>query len=205
MTSSTPSYTITPNSLNVVLGIRFCIEICGYVKALRRPMCLLKKMFFNRLVPYMINPSAQAQLKMRKEIKCKIESYLPLHLHGVLIFPPKTPLLLQVTFFIQRPDSHFKNGKRDDTGVSNLKKKYKAASKFHTQPPDIDNRVKFILDSPMEGVVYQNDSAIVDIKCEKVWDNKGACKGRTRIVLLAKEIDLTVDDGDMDGNGDVRI
>jgi Holliday junction resolvase RusA-like endonuclease len=56
--------------------------------------------------------------------------------------------------------------------------------------PDVDNCVKFIMDHPLEGLVYENDSAITSILAEKSWDDVGECLGRTVIEIVPSCIEI---------------
>ena len=65
--------------------------------------------------------------------------------------------------------------------------------------PDVDNCVKkFVMDSPMEGVIYKEDCTIVKAIIEKHWDGQGECRGCTKLVCLAQTIDLITEVNDED-------
>jgi len=79
------------------------------------------------------------------------------------------------------------NGDRDG---SRVKKKFQCEM---MNRPDVDNCVKFVIDSPMEGVIYKEDSCIVKAVIEKHWDSQGECRGRMKLVCLAQTIDITTE------------
>ena len=70
------------------------------------------------------------------------------------------------------------------------------------QKPDIDNCVKYVMDTPMEGVVYENDSFVVELDVKKSWDDEGECRGRSILVAVPKYIDLTAYDDENDNEND---
>lgn len=195
MPAASTSYTIVPGTLVAFPGIRFSVEIEGPVKPLKRSICRCKNSGFlskmARIIPMLINPSHHDQVKMQNAIKNCIASHIT-----TLVFAPRTPLLLQLHFFYQRPNYHFKAGKTRN--VSNLVAQQKAFHGFMVQTPDIDNCVKYVMDTPMEGVVYENDSCVVELDVKKSWDDEGECRGRSILVAVPKYIDLTAYDDEND-------
>ncbi len=79
-------------------------------------------------------------------------------------------LRLVITFYIQRPKSHYGTGKNSAI----LKPKYQIE---HTKKPDIDNLSKFIMDC-MNGIVYKDDSQIYNLSATKMYGEP-----RTEIIL----------------------
>ena len=96
-----------------------------------------------------------------------------------LVFPPRVALLLRATFFYHRPNSHFITGRTRQ--FSNLRPASTGVDMVEC--PDLDNMVKFIMDRPLEGVVYGDDRTIVKMEIEKLWDDKDECTGRTYITV----------------------
>lgn len=176
-------YNVIPGSVVVIPGIRFTVEVTGPVKALPRPL------FVCRIVngvekKWIVNKAKDDQRKLRQVI----EQSLPPDIKGRMIFLPGTPLMLKAKFFHERHKNHFVGGKRD---VTMLKGEYKnGMQSFMIQKPDVDNCVKFIMDFPLEGLVYENDSAIISISAEKHWDDVGECFGRTVIEIVPSYIEL---------------
>ena len=101
-------------------------------------------------------------------------------LHNPIFFLQQ-PLHVDVFFFMPRPQAHFlqQNGRTQRSAEflrdGNI-------HQHHLFTPDADNMIKFLFDA-LEGIVYQNDSRIVSIKCLKSYDNYGHCNGRTYIKI----------------------
>ena len=85
--------------------------------------------------------------------------------------PISTAILLELTFAMHRPKSHYGSGKRAEC----LKD---SAPEYHTGRPDIDNLQKFVQDS-LNKVFYRDDSLICKIISEKVYSDVP----RTEIIL----------------------
>lgn len=66
--------------------------------------------------------------------------------------PIKTAVSVKLEFYFVRPKSHFGTGK-------NSGKLKMSAPAFHIKTPDLDNLVKFVLDS-LNGVFYEDDRQI---------------------------------------------
>ena len=64
-------------------------------------------------------------------------------------------VLLEITFFLQRPKSHYN---KYDIKPS--------APKWKTTKPDIDNHIKFYLDC-MSGIVFKDDNQIISLVASK--------------------------------------
>ena len=104
--------------------------------------------------------------------------------NGALLFKKDAALVAKVTFFRPRPMSHFdKDGLRS---VQNLTGKWMEECgkwTYCTSVPDIDNMSKFVLDEPLEGLIYANDKNVVELFCRKKYDSVGECYGRTMITV----------------------
>ena len=87
------------------------------------------------------------------------------------MFAPKEPVVVQVKFFMRRPDTHFKNRARWNPLKAILPYAFVAT-------PDIDNLVKFVLDG-MNGLVYKDDKQVVKLVAYKLYDSESDCGGRT--------------------------
>ena len=68
------------------------------------------------------------------------------------------PLQLQIAFYFEMPKSWSK------------KKKERMRLKYHTSRSDIDNLIKFILDT-FNGILYEDDAQISRIVAYKMWDD----------------------------------
>ena len=133
-----------------------------------------------------------------------LEKNLPAPREGYL-FAEKVPLAVDVKFYYPRPQSHYVGGDRG----GELKAEFRMANYFMVKKPDIDNCVKFVLDSPMEKLVYKDDCAVVKLNVVKCYDDERNSVGRTEITVVPmyidlanmdseseSEIDLTLDDSD---------
>jgi Holliday junction resolvase RusA-like endonuclease len=72
------------------------------------------------------------------------------------------PVVVEVVFSMPRPKSHFGTGR--NAGI--LKP---SAPKEHTQKPDIDNLIKFVLDCLNHCGVWHDDNDVVRIVARKLW------------------------------------
>ena len=76
--------------------------------------------------------------------------------------PIETPVLLDMEFCFPFLKSHYGSGKNSD--------KIKASAPiYHTQKPDVDNLVKFVMDC-MNEIVFRDDAQVVTIAASKKWD-----------------------------------
>lgn len=71
------------------------------------------------------------------------------------------PIVLNLTFIMQRPKSHFGTGRN----AKNLKA---SAPKCHTVKPDKDNLEKFVMDS-LNGYMWVDDCQVVDGRARKIY------------------------------------
>lgn len=75
------------------------------------------------------------------------------------------PLFANMCFWIPRPDNlRLKNPSR-------CKPERVLASQFPAKKPDLDNYIKLVLDA-IEGIVFQNDSAVCQIFARKPYTNE---------------------------------
>ncbi len=80
--------------------------------------------------------------------------------------PYDQPLLATITFFMPMPRVY------KESGRDGLRDKY------HPKKPDLDNLIKYILDAA-NGILYTDDSLIVQIFGKKIW----ADEGKTELTL----------------------
>jgi Holliday junction resolvase RusA-like endonuclease len=72
------------------------------------------------------------------------------------------PLELKVYFAMPRPKSHFGTGR--NAGILKA-----SAPKAHTQTPDLDNLLKFVMDCLNHCDVWLDDKQVVYIDTKKAW------------------------------------
>ena len=62
-----------------------------------------------------------------------------------------------------------------ERGEREGKSKNECRALYPVGAPDLDNLLKFMMDKPMQGILYSKDSAIVRIVAEKKFDDVGTC------------------------------
>jgi Holliday junction resolvase RusA-like endonuclease len=127
------------------------------------------------------DPKAQARPRFFKVGK-RVGTYDPDHKNKkdfasiAIENAPEIPLMgaieLIVVFYIKRPKSHFRTGK-----YKNLLKEN--APDYHTKRPDIDNYIKFVMDS-LNGLFWGDDSQVAFIHASKMYSREP----RTEITIL---------------------
>jgi Holliday junction resolvase RusA-like endonuclease len=105
------------------------------------------------------------------------------------IFGPDEYLVMNIVFKMKRPKSHFVNNK---PGHGRLKVS-STGMMSSTIRTDIDNLVKFVLDS-MNEVLYEDDRQIVSIQATKVFDNDDTCEGSIDVNIRRIETDDDMDE-----------
>jgi len=129
----------------------------------------------------MHNTNAACQQSLQSAIKRAIGT---LDVIPVPVFPPDMPLALTITFFLGRPQQHFgQNQRRINTNIGDRYSRI-----IPTKAPDIDNLIKFIMDTPFKGVLISDDKVVSAVFAKKRWDSKGGCHGRT-VLTLEEDID----------------
>lgn len=89
---------------------------------------------------------------------------------------------VDVTFFMRRPNTHFKGGDRSKPLKSGM-------PVAHTSSPDVDNLVKFIVDV-LEGVAFTNDKQVARVTATKVYDSLESCGGRAFVKVSLFDSEL---------------
>ena len=97
--------------------------------------------------------------------------------NNVPVFGSNQPVVVNIKFFMRRPNTHFKGKDRLNT----LRARLPLA---HVAVPDLDNMVKFVLDGINE-LVYQHDKQVAKLVACKLFDSEGDCNGRT-VVKVTK-------------------
>ena len=123
---------------------------------------------------HMYNPSAVHQENFRNLLKTIASSQ---NISEFPLFAEDDCLALDIILRMKRPTNHFVSGKRGPGRI-----KPTAPRGFGQYRSDIDNNVKFVMDS-MNEVVYPDDRQISRLYVTRVLDNEGLCEGSTEIRL----------------------
>lgn len=75
--------------------------------------------------------------------------------------PFNEPLSVEMIFYMKRPKSHFRTGKYSH-------KLKKGIGEDHSKKPDIDNLVKFVMDSGNK-ILWKDDACISHLRTMKVY------------------------------------
>lgn len=134
------------------------------------------------------NPSKRDQALMRQCIEGAIRPMLDEVPHPYF-FQNKNSLSINLAFYMPRPNCHFRGGM--ERLYENVQMQYRTMQ--HIRTPDIDNLVKFMLDEPLEGLVYGNDSHVTRVSAMKGFDNVGDCSGRIIVDVSLDEYIIDVD------------
>ena len=119
------------------------------------PPTSLKRHRHTKFGSHVYDPSS----KEKSEFVSKMSQFLP-------TIPLERPIKAELKFYEKRPKSHYRTGK-----YSNILKK--GISEYNTSKRDIDNFVKFVLDS-LNKKMYIDDSQIFEIICGKYYsDSEG--------------------------------
>ena len=89
-------------------------------------------------------------------LKAKIKGGI----NSVPLFGSNQPVVVNIKFFMRRPNTHFKGKDRLNVLRAGL-------PLAHFAVPDLDNMVKFVLDG-MNGLVYQDDKQVVKLVTRQV-------------------------------------
>lgn len=112
----------------------------------------------------MYNPSATQQLNFARACA----SYLPLP-------PLEGPLEAELRFFFTRPLNHYRTGKF----AGQLRDEALRDGAWHSKRKDLDNLIKFVLDS-LNGLAYLDDCQISSIISSKRYAEEGS-QARTEV------------------------
>ena len=94
------------------------------------------------------------------------------------VFGPDEYLAMKLVFKMKRPMSHFINNR---PGPGRLKPTAPGMMSS-TIRTDVDNLVKFVLDS-MNNVLYEDDRQVTTIQATKVFDNDDTCDGSIELCV----------------------
>jgi len=94
--------------------------------------------------------------------------------------PISTPLRVEVNFFLKRPKGHYGTGK-------NVGKLKVSSPVYHIKKPDVDNLVKFVLDS-LNKLYWTDDAIIIILVVGKFYaENEKATRTEVRITKYPSE------------------
>lgn len=86
-----------------------------------------------------------------------------LELEGLIPYPDGVALAVWLTFYIERPKSHYRTGKN-----AHLLKESAPYTPTHQRSGDADNFAKAVLDE-MNGLVFADDAQVVRLTVEKAY------------------------------------
>ena len=148
--------------------ISFCVQ--DNPKPLSRPK-------FRRLKKSMTiyNPSAAMQKTFGNYVKAILSNAnIQDCAKKYPVYNENFSIEINIMFHMKRPLKHFING-CVDRGL-----KQTAPHGYMKRKPDVDNLVKFLLDA-LIGVVYNDDMQVVSLNAMKIWDDKQANTGSTKV------------------------
>ena len=109
-----------------------------------------------------------AKERFRDEVRRQMES--------PIFFGQDVPILVDISFHMVPPQYLFVNGDR-------TRGRFKADSSFKwPKKPDVDNLDKFVLDA-LQGLVFHNDSQVVQQRIQKTYDRNAPFSGRTEVSI----------------------
>ena len=157
-------------------NVRLALVVHGQPRPARRPLFRLRG-----AVMTVFSPSVRVRNLLSEAIRGALtggdnETY----------FHRDVPLKVNLVFFMPRPYSHFVGRTRR---VQYLKAEF-ANTLAHVKRPDLDNMIKFVMDS-LHGIAYSDDCQVFKLTATKVFDNEGGCTGRIGIQVKPTVIVLT--------------
>lgn len=123
---------------------------------------------------HMYNPSQVHQVTFRNLLKTIASSQ---DIFEYPLFREDDCLAMDIVLRIKRPTTHFVAGKRGPDRI-----KPTAPKRIGSFRTDVDNNVKFVLDS-MNALVYPDDRQVSRLCVTRVLDSDGLCEGSTEIRL----------------------
>ena len=106
-----------------------------------------------------------------------LKAKIKVGINSVPIFGSNQPVVVNIKFFMRRPNTHFK-------GKDRQKALRPGMPLAHVAVPDLKNVVKFVLDG-MNELVYQDDKQVAKLVACKLFDSEDDCNGRT-VVKVTK-------------------
>ena len=121
------------------------------------------------------NPNAQEQKLLHNALAAALREVDGNHQRP--IFGPNIPVFVSINFLLPRPMSHFHHNRIRAAG--NIKPQYRRT--FSSVVPDLDNLLKFHLDTPFKDLLLHDDRQVTSVFVRKMYDVLGDCKGHTEI------------------------
>ena len=103
---------------------------------------------------------------------------------GLPVYPKHVPVRLSMKVFLKRPLIHFKGRKRIPSAIKEEFRGHQV-KRAATVKKDLDNYAKMVMDSA-NGVIYYDDSQVVELVVSKRYDTVDECLGRTLIKAESK-------------------
>jgi len=106
----------------------------------------------------------------------------PRHDSGTILlplFPRDVPISVTLLFRMKRPKMHFVASR---PGPGRIKPRYADHTLAASVRSDVDNLAKLVLDS-LNGVLYDDDRQVVELRAMKVMDSEGCCVGATDVLV----------------------
>ena len=143
----------------------------------------------------MFNPNSEKQRALRKCIRDGLRTE-GIGNNGEPLFESGAPLEARLVFNLPSPKHHFKPEFFESglpTGVGQVKAQFLDCSRldnyYCTKLPDIDNLTKFVMDTPLEGIIFHDDRFVVEGFFLKHFDIFSTCtEGHTEITIARKEL-----------------
>ena len=148
--SSISSYLVNLSNINSMFQIR-CFS-SPITKVIEGDPIPLKRHRISR--GRMFNPSCHQQIEFLQSCKDIIPSE-----------PIEGPIEIDFKFFLKRPKSHYRSVKKKF-----VLKEEEVSNCLQIKKPDIDNLIKFVLDS-LNGHLYKDDAQVCRIVSEKRYIN----------------------------------
>ena len=124
------------NGSDVVVKVSYNLILEGTPKPQARPRLGRNGFFYT--------PGKKHMATLKAKIKGGI--------NNILIFGSNQPVVVNIKFFMRRPNTHFKGKDRRNALRAGM-------PLAHVVVPDLDNMVKFVLDG-MNDLVYQDDNRL---------------------------------------------
>jgi Holliday junction resolvase RusA-like endonuclease len=163
-----------------LLAMRHFVVVMGKPKAWPRPtfMSWMKRgKMFRRVVNH-ASPKIKA---FRRDVKAKLMDEYGYMEEDFPLFP-NNGVVLKIAFYRRIPNTAFqrRNRLRDFlTGTFTPDSSWP-----DTMKPDLDNLVKFVMDS-LQGIVYHDDDQVVKITTFKLMDTDSPYEGKTQLAFHA--------------------
>ena len=120
---------------------------------------------------FVFNPSEKYQKSFSEAAKIALgDNFTPLSCF----------LECHIIFRMARPRNHFVSGKSKASGTDRLKET--SPKLLHSGKTDIDNLIKFVLDS-LNGIAFVDDKQVISLSSAMMYDNSVDCLGKIEVAL----------------------